>query len=123
MSKMAKSNYFSKVTKAFTTTLIIVGFSAMNYVVFVQWRYVQPAYRTPHPEYRRVIPYVFKGVIVYLSRDERLIFEYGFFVGFALVTLGAYWRHRIEGMGRWTFSMREWVVLICFLAASYALAL
>ena len=117
---MSTSNSVSKLTKGLATTLIVAGFSAMIYVFVIQTRYLQPAYLTPHPESGRVVPFVFKGLVRYLTQDERVIFQYGFFVGLALVALGAYWRQGIERRAFWT---RELFIVVCFLTFVVALAL
>jgi hypothetical protein len=117
---MSTSNSVSKLTKGLATTLIIAGFSAMIYIFVIQTRYLQPAYLTPHPEFGRVVPFVFKGLVRYLTQDEKFIFQYGFFVGLASTALGAYWRQGLERHAFWT---RELIFVVCFLTFVVVLAL
>jgi len=116
---MSTSSWVLRLNKVLATTLIVVGFSGMSYIFVIQTRYLKPAYLTPHPESGRVVPFVFKGLVRYLTQNERIIFQYGFFVGMALVALGAYWRQGIVRRAFWT---RDLLFVVSFLTLVVALA-
>jgi hypothetical protein len=78
-----------KLAKVIARALIVIGFCSMIYVFAIQTRYLQPDYRVPHPELGRTAPLMFKGIVRYLTPDERAIFQYGFLFGISVAAIGA----------------------------------
>ncbi len=93
---MYRSNWISKLSKVFATSLIAAGFGGMSYIFAIQARYLQPSYLLPHPESGRVVPYMFKGLVRYLTPNEEMIFSHGFYVSLALLALGGVWKQSIK---------------------------